>query len=63
MGDPRILTSGTCALELSEELFGSVQISSVQIVVLALEKAHIMRSVPSLKRFPSVSFKTGPIYV
>ena len=40
MGDPRILRSGTRALEMLEELFGSIQISSVQVVVYVLEKAH-----------------------
>ena len=62
MGDPRSLRSGTCALELLEELFGSIQISSVQDAVYALGKTR-MRSIPSLKPFPSVSFKTGPMHV
>ena len=62
MGDPRSLRSGTCALELLEELFGSIQISSVQDAVYALGKAG-MRSIPSLKRFPSLSFKTSPMHI
>ena len=40
----------------------SIQLSSFQINIYALGKAH-MRSAPSLRSFPNVAFETAPMFV